>query len=53
MHTRFWQGYLKERAHLENLDVDVIILKWTLKKSVGWVWTGFIWPRIETSGGFL
>ena len=52
MHTRFWQVYLKERAHLANPDVD-ITLKWTLKKSDGWVWTGFTWLRLETSGGFL
>jgi hypothetical protein len=48
-----WQRYLKEREDLENLDVDIIILKWTFKKSVGCVWTGFTWLRIETSGGFF
>jgi hypothetical protein len=53
LHTRFWQGDQKEREHLQILNVDIIILKWTFKKSVGWVWTRFISLRIETSGGFF
>ena len=35
---------------MENLDVDIIILKWALKKSVGRAWIGFIWLRTEISG---
>jgi hypothetical protein len=32
MHTEFWCGRLKERDHLEELEVDGrIILKWILK----------------------
>jgi hypothetical protein len=48
LHTGFWWRNLNEREHLENLGVDVI-----LKKSVGKVWTGFIWFRIETRGWFF
>jgi hypothetical protein len=29
-----------------------IILKWILEKRIG-MWTGFIWLRIETSGGLF
>jgi hypothetical protein len=33
LHTGFWWGNLKERAHLEDLGVDArIILKFILKK---------------------
>jgi hypothetical protein len=33
--TGFWWGDLRERNHLENLDVDGrIILKWVFKKWV-------------------
>jgi hypothetical protein len=45
---------MTERIHAENLGVDVkIILKWSLDKKGGKVWTGFIWFRIGTSGGLL
>jgi hypothetical protein len=30
-----------------------IILKWILERKDGIVWTGFVWFRIETSGGLL
>jgi hypothetical protein len=43
-----WWGKLKERDHLEDLDVDVpIILKWSLKKSVGRMWTGLLWLALH------
>jgi hypothetical protein len=29
------------------------ILEWNLGENGGKVWTGFIWLRIETSGGIL
>jgi hypothetical protein len=45
---------LKGRNHLGNLVVDGrIILKLILWKYGGRVWTGFIWLRIRTGGGFL
>jgi hypothetical protein len=28
-------------------------VKWILGKSGGKAWTGCVWPRIGTSGGFL
>jgi len=32
VHTEFWLGNMKERAHLEDLGVDGrIILKWIFK----------------------
>jgi hypothetical protein len=30
-----------------------IILKWTLEKFDGVIWTGLIWPNIGTSRGLL
>jgi hypothetical protein len=45
---------MKGRDHPENLGVDrKIILEWILVKFGEELWTGFIWLRIETSGGLL
>ena len=41
MHTGFWRGPLKEREHLENLGVDMRILKWALKKYSWRAWTDY------------
>jgi len=36
VHKGFWWGSLRERNHLEDPDIDgMIILKWILKKCVG------------------
>jgi hypothetical protein len=44
-------GKPKERDQ-EDLDVDgKIILKWTLEKLGGEIWTGFIWLRTQTMAG--
>ena len=32
MQTGFWLGKLRARDHLEDLDVDGILLKWIFKK---------------------
>ena len=49
VHTVFWRGYLRERGHLEDTDVDGrIILKRILKKCDGGAWTGLIWFRTRT-----
>jgi hypothetical protein len=46
--------YLKGRDHCEDLGVDGrIILECMLGKYGERVWTGFMWFRIETSGGLL
>jgi hypothetical protein len=54
MHTKFWSENLKGRYTSEDLNVDgKIILEWILGKKSGKVWTGCIWLKIGTSGGFL
>jgi hypothetical protein len=51
---RILVGNNKERDHWEDLDISGrIILKCVLEKWGGLIWTGFIWPRILTSGGLL
>ena len=36
MHVGFWWGYLRERDHLEDPDLDKrIILKWVFRKRDG------------------
>jgi hypothetical protein len=47
--------YIRENVnHLEDTGVNGrIILKRILKIWVIRVWTGFVWLRIETSGGLL
>jgi hypothetical protein len=52
--TGLWWGNLRERDHLEDLDVEGrIILKWIFKKWANGTLTGFIWLRIGTIGGHL
>jgi len=50
--TGFWWGKLRERNHLEVLDVDGrIILRWIFRKWVLGLWTGLSWLRNGTVGG--
>ena len=55
MRTGFWWGKLKGKDHLEDPDGDGKIMLKIHLKGIGLVgeWTGFIWLRIETSGGLL
>jgi hypothetical protein len=54
MYKKFWTGNLTGKEHSEDLGVDGrIILEWILGKEGGYVWTGYIWLRIGTSGGLL
>jgi hypothetical protein len=54
VHMWLWGGNLKERYHLEDLDVDwEIIMEWILKKSVEKSRNGRIGLRVGASGGFL
>jgi hypothetical protein len=54
VHTGFWWGNLRERDHLEDPDLDeMIILKWIFKKWDGEAWTGLSWLRKGTGGGLL
>jgi hypothetical protein len=49
VYTEFWWGDLRERDHLEGLDVDgSVILKWVFREWDGRAWSGLIWLRIGT-----
>jgi hypothetical protein len=41
------------KNNLRDLATDGRILKLSLKKQSVRVWTGFIWSRVESSGGLL
>ena len=47
VHTRFHWGELREREHLEDLDIDGrVILKWIFKMDVGgmdWIDLTQVW----------
>jgi hypothetical protein len=50
----FGQKTCMEETTLQDLGTDgKIILQWILGKYGGKVWTGCIWLRLGTSGGFL
>jgi hypothetical protein len=52
MNKGSWRVQLKESNNWEIAEVDGgKILQWIVKKSVGRVWNGLIWPRIGTSCG--
>jgi hypothetical protein len=54
VHTGFGCGDLRERDHLEDLDIHGrIILLQIFKKWLGETWTGLIYCRIETGGWAL
>jgi hypothetical protein len=47
-------GNLREREHLEDSDVDGrIIFRWIFRKWDVGAWSGLIWIRIGTGGGYL
>jgi len=49
VYSGFWWGDLRERGHLEGLDIDgKIILKWVFRAWDGRAWSGLIWLRIGT-----
>ena len=53
MYTGFWWGNLKIGDHLEVPGVDgSIILRWIFRKWDVGAWTGSIWLRIWTGGGY-
>jgi len=46
-------GVLVEKRHWESQGVDGrIILRWIFRKWDGGAWTGLIWLRIGTGGGY-
>jgi hypothetical protein len=50
--TGFRWGYLRERDHLEGLNVNgSIIIKWIVKKWDGEALTGLLWLRTVTGAG--
>jgi len=48
--TGIWLGNLKERDHLEDQGIDVIVLKFILKKYIRRTWTSIIWLWVGTCG---
>jgi hypothetical protein len=47
-------GNPEGKSHLEDQGVDGRVgSKWTLRRLVGGVWSGFTWLRIGTVGGLL
>lgn len=53
IHTKFWWGNMKGLDQVKDLSVDEkLLLKRVSKKEVGREWSGFIWLRTGTSGGF-
>jgi hypothetical protein len=44
---------LKGKYHSGDTIIYGMILKWTLRKEGGMVWTGFMWFRIWATDGFL
>jgi hypothetical protein len=53
VYTGFWWGNLRKRNHLGNPGVDErIILRWVFRKWDEEAWTGSIWFRIGTGGGY-
>jgi len=53
VYTECWWGNLGVRDHLEDPGIDGrIILRWIFGKWEEVAWTGSIWLRIGTGGGF-
>ena len=49
---RVWWGNRRERDHWNDLGVDGwIILGWICRRWDVGIWTGLVWPMIETGGG--
>jgi hypothetical protein len=54
IHIGYWWESQKKRDQWEDQDVGGwTISKWILERFNGMVWTGLIWLRIGTTGGFL
>jgi hypothetical protein len=54
VHTGFWWGNLRERDHLEDQNVNgMIILRRIFRRLGVGAWTGLIWLIIGTGGGLL
>jgi len=54
MCMKFWSENWNKKDHSEDDGIDGrVILEWILGKEGGKLWTGFIWLRIEASGGLL
>jgi hypothetical protein len=51
---KFWSEKPEGKNHSEDLDIDgQTILEFILGEQGGRMWIGFIWLRIDTSGGLL
>jgi hypothetical protein len=53
VYTEFWWGKLMERDHLEDLEVDCIMLQWISRSWDRKVRIGLIWLRTGRVGGLV
>jgi len=53
VYTWFWWGNLRERDHLEDLDIGERIILNEYSRSGMKPWTGLIWLKKGTGGGLL
>jgi len=53
VYAGFWLGGLRERDHLENLEVGGRIIRWIFRKWKGGACPELIWLRIGTGGRHL
>jgi len=53
MRSGLWWGNLKERNNLESQGIVGRVILKDIEQWGGRVWSGFIWPNIERSGGLF
>ena len=54
VYTKYWWGNLRERDHLEDRDVDgMIILRSFFRKLKVGAWTVSSWLKLWAGGGYL
>jgi hypothetical protein len=53
MRTKYWLENLKGKDHSEDVGVEGRVMLECIIGKYGEVWTGVVWLRIRTNGGFL
>jgi hypothetical protein len=53
MRAKFQSKNLNERENLSDLDIDMIILEWILKKYGVAMCTGLVYLGVPTTGGLF